>query len=131
MSTWTHVVGAIRFDGLPRSFKMIESRQLFDAIMQGEIVITKDLIVQPLVPQREIPSGSEGPLQYTIHEYMTGLPWIIVPIWGDLMDYENVREIKEWFEHLTSSYPLIRDGVLHVQVEDKEPFILSYKSVNI
>lgn len=131
MSTWTHVVGAIRFDGIPKSTVRSFQIHAIDRTMKGEIEVTDRGHIVPLASQRKIPCGSEGPLQYHIHQYATGLPWVVVPIWGDLRDYDNANEIKEWFSATCKSYPLVRDGVLHIQVSTNAPVIVYFEANKI
>ena len=126
MSTWTHVVGAIRFDGIPRTSIETFQFEAINAIMRGELKVDDKGVLRPLISRRKLPTGSEGPIQYTLHQYGNGLPWIVIPIWGDLRDYDNVTEIKDWFFDLCQRYPLVRDAVLRIQVEDREPIVIQY-----
>lgn len=72
----------------------------------------------------KLPSGSEGSLQYELHEYGNGLPWLIITIWGDLRDFDNENIIKEWFFKTIKEIGFIRDAVLKIEVEGKEPILI-------
>lgn len=89
MSTWTHVVGTIRVDGIPGGEENLDST---------------------------LPAGSEGSLRYSINEYGGGLPWVIITIWGDLRDYDinDAEEIKVWWKELLPKFDIVRDAVLLV-----------------
>ena len=114
MSIWTHVVGAFRIDGGPiLSSRLSQIERVLGPISSFE---------HPT--GCKLPLGSEGSLQYRIVEYDTGLPWAIVSVWGDLRDYDDIEEIKRWWAETLSSFPLIRDGILRVQVEGLKPVVL-------
>ena len=119
MSIWTHVIGCIRLDGMPSL---------------PEIGGSKEDIIRILGPistyenQQDIsrlPRGSEGSLEYQIIEYNSGLPWLVIPIWGDLRDYDNITEIQDWWKQTLASFKIVRDAVLRVEVEKGPTIILS------
>ena len=121
MSTWTHVVGCIRVDGLPSIEPNVFSKQKI-----------KDILGLPCTYEKwndetALPCGSEGSIQYEIIEYSTGLPWLSIPVWGDLRDYEDVEEIKKWWNETLEKLGMIRDAVLHIKVEGREAVVLTYK----
>ena len=77
-----------------------------------------------------VPQGSEGSLQYEISEVGEGLVWLTVSIWGDLRDYENVSEIEEWFNKVTTTSPpgvMVRSAILEAHTEGRERKVLQYK----
>jgi hypothetical protein len=126
MSLWTHVSGAIRFDGV-----VIRGN---NEIMLKGLRKTLGNTCNFDSPKEDwdkcnVPCGSEGSLQYEIYEYHTGLPWAIVPIWGDLRDFgseEQVRQIKDWFYRVCKDWGLVRQGILQIQVGSEEGIILQY-----
>lgn len=118
MSIWTHVVGCIRIDGLPGLAMDVKSI---------EKIIGPMSLYDDLNNNSTLPTGSEGSLQYRIIEYDTGLPWVAVPIWGDLRDFDNAQEIKEWWENVLSKFQIVRDAILLIQVENRTKLILEYK----
>lgn len=124
MSTWTHVVGAVRFDGIP-GMGPLHKLQTIEEIVIGVKKVTDEGVVDHNW-RNPLPMGSEGPIQYKIHEYGKGLPWIIITIWGDLRDYDDVDEIDKWFMELCGAWPLIRDGVLSIRVDDGRTRIVEY-----
>jgi len=114
MSIWTHVIGCIRVDGIPDL---------------GARIHTIEKILGPICTFDNwndasiLPRGSEGGLQYRIIEYHTGLPWIVIPVWGDLRDFDDVEKLREWWADILLKLRWIRDAVLRVQVEGREPMI--------
>lgn len=117
MSEWTHVVGAIRVDGLPGLtanvkdiYKALGPTNLWDEDNENST----------------LPVGSEGSLSYSIKEYDKGLPWVIITIWGDLRDYDfnDAEGIKVWWKELLPKFLIVRDAILHVECEDGQHFIL-------
>jgi len=118
MSIWTRVVGNIRIDGLPSFGNNIE---------EIEKIIGPICLWNKWNEKSKLPRGSEGSLQYKIIEYEKGMPWLTVPIWGDLRDFyfEDVEKIKVWWfsllKELNNEDELysIRDAVLKIDSEDK------------
>lgn len=123
MSVWTHVVGAIRIDGLPRLFPAIFNKEVIEDVVKGNTCYEGRKLA---VYDNPIPSGSEGPLQYRIHEYETGLPWVIVTIWGDLRDFDDAESVKCWFEGLCLACGMVRDGILQIEVGGQKPVVVQY-----
>ena len=118
MSIWTHVVGCIRVDGLPGiTSKLSDVKEAIGPMSTFE----------NWNDESTIPSGSEGGLQYQIIEYQGGLPWLAIPIWGDLRDFDSPEEIATWWNELLPKLRMVRDAVLHIRVEGREPIILAYK----
>ena len=115
MSSWTHIVGCIRVDGIPtmgnRTSDISKALGPMSTFEQSNDSCT-------------LPCGSEGSLQYRVIEYDSGLPWIAVPIWGDLRDYDDVEGITTWWKDTLQKFPMLRDAVLRVRVEGKEPITL-------
>lgn len=118
MSIWTHVVGNIRVDGIPNITGTIEG---IKAIL-GKICTFEDWEEDTILPL-----GSEGGLQYEIIEYGAGLPWVSIPIWGDLRDYDDVEAIKKWWFETLKKLKSIRDAVIVISVEGQEPIVLTNK----
>ena len=109
MSTWTHVCGAIRFDGMlvkhQPALKMIESQI-----------------------NHEIPTGTEGPLDLNL--YYTGyeegmsssMNIATLVVSGDLRDFNNADIVWDWVKDLVQRlkpYILPRQIALLVEVEGK------------
>lgn len=120
MSTWTHVVGCIRIDGTP---------SLGDSIEEVKKIIGPICLYDNWKEESTLPRGSEGSLQYGIIEYEKGLPWIAIPIWGDLRNFWDENFIKEWWKNLLTKFDensyWIRDAVLKIQVEEKPCILLT------
>jgi hypothetical protein len=74
-----------------------------------------------------VPCGSEGSLEYT--KVKTGgensLASLVVVFTGDLRDYDNVDEIKNYFNDLVKD-KMIRSGILEIDVEWNDTLILRY-----
>ena len=130
MSIWTHVVGCIRIDGIV-------------ALGADKTKVVK--IFGPMCTYDKwndastLPRGSEGGLQYQIIEYGQGLRWLVIPIWGDLRDFDtaDVPTITKWWNALLAAFEkeqsglvtgIVRDAVLHIQVEDCEATVLTFKA---
>ena len=125
MSQWTHFVGNIRIDGIPGAHKIEELEAILGPISTYEDWVEDNKVL--------LPNGSEGSLQYEIIEYSTGMPWITVPICGDLRDFgsdEDIIGAKQWWRKLLKDINdkdcgYIRDAVLRIEVEGQTPKILS------
>lgn len=122
MSVWTHVTGAIRLDGLPNVHDKFTIEKIREVL--GNTCTFDSLYGE--AKACNVPCGSEGSIQYHIHEYGTGLPWVVVTIWGDLRDYENVKEIEEWFLGVCRKWGLVRQGIIEIEVEGKESVVVRY-----
>ena len=109
MSIWTHVCGAIRFDGMlikhQPALKMIESQI-----------------------NHEIPGGTEGPLDLNLYytgyeeEMSSSLNIATLVVSGDLRDFDDAYEIWAWVKDLVERlkpYILPRQVALLVEVENK------------
>jgi hypothetical protein len=116
MSIWTHVVGCVRVDGLPGIVPKCTKEAIRETI--GPMSLFDDWN-----DKSKLPSGSEGSLHYEIIEYDFGLPWIAIPFWGDLRDFDNPDEIKKWWSELLPKLGMIRDAVLRVEVEGGNSYI--------
>lgn len=129
MSQWTHVNGSIRIDGLEiipgadeKSIKALMGRMVFYADSQKKWDACT------------VPCGSEGSLHYVPIKAGSGIVLWTVVIWGDLRDYDNVEEIKEWFTGIVDSLQpghgrglFIRSAVLEIAVEYREVVVLVFK----
>lgn len=113
MSVWTHVAGIIRIDDLR-----------FDERSPKE-VIAKSLSY--------IPGGSEGCLDYSVNVNpdISHLAAYVISIWGDLRDYDDADEVKEWFVNwcdvLGNIFAGIRNAVITIEVEEQEPITVTYQ----
>lgn len=123
MSQWTHVTGGIRFDGVVmdgnRSMMLKGLKEILGRTCNWDSP-SEDWTAC------NVPCGSEGSLQYHIHEYDKGLPWAVVVIWGDLRDYSDVKAISNWFENVCIGWPLIRQAILEIEVDGQETCVLRF-----
>lgn len=113
MSQWTHVCGAIRFDGL------LLNHTVACTVIQQEFML-------------QTPEGSEGPLNtqmiYTGHQdgNSGSLSIGTLVISGDLRDYDDVDYIYEWIKDrcklLKNKHVLIRDMSITIEVEFRQKF---------
>lgn len=125
MSIWTHVVGAIRIDGIPsidpdaldRLIKVLGPMETFEDLSEDKNIECK------------LPMGSEGSIEYNIHVYGDGLRWAIISIWGDLRDYDKPELIKVWFtgllNDLNNNDLPVRDAIIRIEVEGSDPIVVS------
>ena len=126
MSIWTHVVGCIRVDGV---------KSMGSHTDHVERILGPQCTYDKWNDESTLPKGSEGGLQYRVIEYDDGLPWVAVPVWGDLRDYDDLDEIAAWFKKTLadiqtmgrSSFMLIRDAVLYVECEDGRSITLKHE----
>lgn len=150
MSVWTHVNGAVRLDLLRMVDKTPEEWQEVGQQLSGlfmgrtqtydEVGLFGDLENGDYGKGHgegdPCPCGSEGSLNYrfvtTGHE--SSLNFGSVLIWGDLRDYDNLTEIKDWFQKILIKIKeirekegimlMVRDAVLHAYVESGDPVVL-------
>lgn len=121
MSQWTHVCGCIRVDAIRG---LIGDTPGTLKTKLGKIVRFMDEDYKTTLP-----CGSEGSIQYDIivNPNKEELAAYVVPIWGDLRDYSNVEEIKNWFNGVCDSIDMIRDAVISIDVEYGTQEIVRYK----
>lgn len=122
MSEWTHVIGAIRYDGLGALGKdqpdLGTSCGYYDDDEQWE--------------ECDIPCGSEGSLQYAIWTNPDDncvARWIAT-IFGDLRDYDEGKsqEVIDYFNRIVKDH-FIRQGCFSFQINDtKRSFVYSHKN---
>ena len=98
MSVWTHINGSIRIDG-------------FD---YGDL---------PKICKYNVPTGSEGGIEFNYQIVDTGAPLAVFNMWGDLRDYDNVDEIISWVKD-TFKGCIIRSGIVEIDCEIKEDIVL-------
>lgn len=109
MSQWTHICGAIRYDGLQGMTPHPEEFGIHDGV----------------------PEGSEGPLNIDVwtnpetHE----LAAYCVTFRGDLRDFgaNDVHELEEYFERIAAPAKgkMIRGGVIRTDIEYGPTLILN------
>lgn len=132
MSVWTHIAGVIRIDDLRlEEHPHEEIVEKIDSVIGKECLwsspkeIWEDAVANPT---KYMPMGSEGSLQKSI--------WInpdpscaaayVVSIWGDLRDFDNVEEIKEWFNSICGKM-WVRNAVITIECEDGNSDVVVYE----
>jgi len=110
MSLWTHVTGVIRIDGIPKFNDKYTTKELSSFIGKSwpfnDLIDYYKLCRESNLPYTNpldnctLPYGSEGSVDYIIHEYNTGMPWVVVTFWGDLRDYDSPEEVIDWAKKL-------------------------------
>lgn len=116
MSTWTHVVGNIRVDGIDCSDSAIE---------EIKNILGKPSLYEDWFDETTLPLGSEGSVQYKIEKYGDGLPWLSISVFGDLRDFDDGSIIEKWFKE-TLEKLWVRDAVLMYQTEGLEHVVLTH-----
>lgn len=119
MSQWTHVNASIRFD-----------------VMLGHGMPTKEELGKMCLwgdedtshwDNPDLPCGSEESIQYKIVN--TGpensLANTAVIFTGDLRDYNDTKEILNYFKKITKD-KMIRSGILEIYVEYRTSLIYRY-----
>lgn len=123
MSTWTHLGGLIRIDGIPGITPFSDEESLSQVL--GNTVNFED--EKWVWDKCNVPCGSEGSLQYKIIRSGDGLILWTVAVWGDLRDFDNIQGIEDWFDKVTKkSKLLIRSAILQIEVENGENKVLQY-----
>ena len=124
MAQWTHIIGCIRIDGLP-------------GVVESHTVENVKKIFGPMClfddwnEKSTLPLGSEGGLQYQVIEYYHGIPWVVIPIWGDLRNFgpEDILIITDWCEQILAKLEkesfIIRDAILQSEPEGFPQTILT------
>ncbi len=116
MSQWTHINAAIRFDGIGG---MTPNPDLGKTVDFEDLGTARDTC--------DVPRGSEGSLQYKLTEVdRIGMTRFVAIIWGDLRDYSNVDELKEYLARITEGHA-IRSGIAEINVEYGPTLILCHK----
>ena len=124
MSTWTHVNGCIRIDGIPSTTPGADYASLCSIL--GKTYTYED--PPEIRAACSVPRGSEESLQYKIIKAGDGIVLWTVPVWGDLRDYDDVEEIRTWWKKVTEkSGLLIRSAILEIEVEGKRSAVFQYK----
>jgi hypothetical protein len=101
MSKWTHVLGVIEYsfhDDIPSIEKLNKS-----------------------------PFGKEGSINYNISTVVKD-ERVIITVFGHLRDYDNIKEITEYFISLVHGYA-IEDIILQIEVEYDKRIIYKYNKI--
>jgi hypothetical protein len=121
MSIWAHVCGCIRIDGIPTLGHPFTVKHV-ESILGNTCTFHDD---EAKWDACNTPMGSEGSLQYKTLEVDDGMPWIVVPVWGDLRSVESLDEIEAWWYRIMESGLSIRSAVLQCEIEGREQKILT------
>lgn len=107
MSIWTHVNGSLRVD----AFRI---PGMGSPPLNMGIQASFEDSHEPVF----IPYGSEGSLVWTKWDNpsKSSLAAYTVTVFGDLRDYDNVKEIEDYLAQITKGQ-MIRSGVFEVAVE--------------
>lgn len=125
MSIWTHVNGCIRIDGVPQLGLKSDVQDVVD--IMGNTCDWEDS--EEIWEKCTVPKGSEGSIQYKILKVGDGMVLWTIPIWGDLRDYDNVKEIEDWFMGIIANPDVwIRSAVLEIEVEGGEYKVITDKN---
>ena len=120
MSQWTHVAGIIRIDDM-RMLPMAEHPRDYmgNTCDYDDDEYTWD--------ECDVPKGSEGSLEYSIFEnpMHNHLSAYSVQIFGDLRDYNDLKEIEEYLNKITSGR-MVRQGVVTVDIEREKTYIITH-----
>jgi len=125
MSIWTHVAGTIRVDAL----RIVEP---IPDVMNPRKVLGPTNLYDEDNPKSTLPCGSEGSLNYDIwtNPEEHDMAAHTVSIFGDLRDYDNLDEIKKWFEDVVGKL-MVRQAVLTASVEGGPTMILVLEDKHI
>ncbi len=129
MSQWTHVCGLIRYDDMRMAD--VALREQYEAAL-GKTVDWDD--PHESWKACDVPHGSEGSVHWKLDENpdRSAVYAYTVSLWGDLRDYDDVAEIRKWFERcVLNDHFLVRQAVLDVEVENRESFTFVYKDESV
>lgn len=75
---------------------------------------------------KNIPTGSEGSIQYAVSDAGDGMVWKTVAVWGDLRDFgaDDTPEIDAWFARIVASPLILRGAFLVVDIEYGASYLL-------
>lgn len=132
MSQWTHISGMIRFDTM-QVMLGISDKELIQRVRSrmGNTVDFADS--EKKWDACNVPKGSEGSVQYEV--FLTNesnhLARVVVAIWGDLRDFEDVDAVEAWVKKVGVSDIKrdglgVRSGIVYVQPESQAPTVLRY-----
>lgn len=128
MSKWTHVSGVIRIDDF--SFISCRKRNTSKTV---EKIIGPMCLFEKWNKHSKLPTGSEGSIEYKViqNKDESSLARFTVVFYGDLRDYDDLKEIKQWFIKLreeieaTHNEMIYRDAILKAWVESTDkPLII-------
>ncbi len=133
MSQWTHVLGVIRYDYMAQNIWTSETNGRPKCYNPNEKIKLLNKLYK-----KDIPSGSEGPLQVHIHNSNRGPA---VTITGDLRDFgkDEVLNIKYWLNNIDKEikkynedkefddFLEIRDAIISCNVEYSDTVLFVYK----
>lgn len=128
MSKWTHVSGVIRID----DFSFISHRKR-NTSKTVEKIIGPMCLFEKWNNDSKLPTGSEGSIEYKVIQDKdeSSLARFTVVFYGDLRDYDDLQEIKEWFIKLreeieaSDNEMIYRDAILKAWVESTDkPLII-------
>lgn len=128
MSKWTHVSGVIRID----DFSFI-SRRKRNTSKTVEKIIGPMCLFEKWNKHSKLPTGSEGSIEYKVIQDKdeSSLARFTVVFYGDLRDYDDLEEIKEWFIKLreeieaSDNEMIYRDAIIKAWVESTDkPLII-------
>lgn len=128
MSKWTHVSAVIRID----DFSFISHRKR-NTSKTVEKIIGPMCLFEKWNKHSKLPTGSEGSIEYNVvqNKDESSLARFTVVFYGDLRDYDDLQEIKEWFIKLreeieaSDNEMIYRDAILKAWVESTDkPLII-------
>lgn len=128
MSKWTHVSGVIRIDDF--SFISCRKRNTSKTV---EKIIGPMCLFEKWNKHSKLPTGSEGSIEYKViqNKDESSLARFTVVFYGDLRDYDDLEEIKQWFIKLREEIEaadnemIYRDAILKAWVESTDkPLII-------
>lgn len=107
MSTWTHITGTIRFDGIA---DLMPSPELGNTCNYSS--------EEKLWDSCNVPCGSEGSLQHNLQTNPDSMAKWVATFWGDLRDYEDEEEVINYFNRIVEGR-MIRQGIFSFEVESR------------
>lgn len=121
MSVWTHVNGSIRVDHIRPVMGPLDLKSLFRTASYEDGVEEAKAC--------NVPQGSEGSLHVSIWEepLKAAMAAYTVNVFGDLRDFDDVEELRKWFEKIVlNSGLMIRSAVMECEVEGQPGILFVY-----
>lgn len=116
MSTWTHVAGVVRIDGIQGMDPEPDWDDIFgkECLWDAGTEVWKDVDEHP---EKYMPCGSEGTLQKVVwtNPEKSCMAAYTVSIFGDLRDRYDIDVIIDWFKRIVKDEDLwVRSAVITV-----------------
>lgn len=122
MSVWTHVNSSFRI----ANSRNITDKEIYDNF--GKVIEYEDIYsIEDInsITDKILPCGSEGSLDINI---LRDINYLTVSVFGDLRDYEDTNEIKDWFYSCCEAFE-IKQAFCQVECEGRAVEYCEYENI--